>query len=61
MLETLNGSVNWISGEPAIGLMKIRMVKIMLIMVVKMIMIVVIMMVKMIINNDHDNHVLEDH
>ena len=50
MLETLNGSVNWISGEPAIGLMKIRMVKIILVMVVKKI-----------INNDHDNHVLDDH
>ena len=50
MLETLNGSVNWISGESAIGLMKIRMVRIMLIMVVKMI-----------INNDHDNHVFDDH
>ena len=53
MLETLNGSVNWISGEPAIGLMKIRMVKIILI--------VLIMVVKMIINNDHDNHVFDDH
>ena len=48
MLETLNGSVNWISGEPAIGLMKIRMVKK-----------IMIMVVKMIINNDHDNHVFE--
>ena len=50
MLETLNGSVNWISGEPAIGLMKIRMVKK-----------IMIMVVKMIINNDHDNHVFDDH
>ena len=61
MLETLNGSVNWISGEPVIGLMKIRMVKIMLIMVVKKITIMLIMVVNKIINNDHDNHVSDDH